>query len=43
MAVTNQQIIDFLLTNPGMSDADIVKAMETYGVSPAANYRFLAY
>ena len=33
--VTNQQIIDFLLTNPGMSDADIVKAMETYGVSPA--------
>jgi hypothetical protein len=35
MAVTNQQIIDFLLTNPGMSDADIVKAMETYGVSPA--------
>jgi len=35
MAVTNQQIIDFLLANPGMSDADIVKAMETYGVSPA--------
>jgi hypothetical protein len=35
MAVTNQQIIDFLLTNPGMSDADIVTAMETYGVSPA--------
>ncbi len=35
MAVTNQQIIDFLLTNPGMSDADIVKAMEQYGVSPA--------
>jgi len=35
MAVTNQQIIDFLLTNPGMSDADIVTAMKTYGVSPA--------
>jgi len=35
MAVTNQQIIDFLLANPGMSDADIVAAMETYGVSPA--------
>lgn len=33
MAVTNQQIIDFLLTNP--SDADVAKAMETYGVSPA--------
>jgi len=35
MAVTNQQIIDFLLANPGMSDADIVAAMEQYGVSPA--------
>jgi len=35
MAVTSQQIIDFLLANPGMSDAEIVAAMEQYGVSPA--------
>jgi hypothetical protein len=35
MAVTSRQIIDFLLANPGMSDADIVAAMETYKVSPA--------
>ena len=35
MAVTSQQIVDFLVANPGMSDAQIVTAMETYGVSPA--------
>ena len=35
MAVTSRQIIDFLLANPGMTDADIVAAMETYKVSPA--------
>lgn len=35
MAVTSQQIVDFLLANPGMSDAQIVAAMEQYGVSPA--------
>jgi len=35
MAVTSRQIIDFLLANPGMSDADIVAAMETYGISPS--------
>jgi len=35
MAVTSRQIIDFLLANPSMSDADIVAAMETYGISPA--------
>ena len=35
MAVTNAQIVEFLLANPGMSDADIVAAMEQYGVSPA--------
>ena len=35
MAVTSEQIVDFLLANPGMSDAEIVTAMETYGVSPA--------
>jgi len=34
MAVTNQQIVEFLLANPGMSDADIVAAMEQYGISP---------
>jgi hypothetical protein len=35
MAVTSEQIVDFLVANPGMSDAQIVTAMETYGVSPA--------
>jgi len=35
MAVTSAQIVDFLLANPGMSDAQIVGAMEQYGVSPA--------
>jgi hypothetical protein len=34
MAVTSEQIVDFLLANPGMSDAQIVGAMEQYGVSP---------
>jgi hypothetical protein len=35
MAVTNAQIVDFLVANPGLSDAQIVTAMETYGISPA--------
>jgi hypothetical protein len=35
MAVTSQQILDFLFANQGMSDAQIVAAMEQYGVSPA--------
>jgi hypothetical protein len=35
MAVTSAQIVDFLVANPGMTDAEIVTAMETYGVSPA--------
>ena len=35
MAITSRQIIDFLLANPSMTDDQIVKAMETYGVSPA--------
>jgi hypothetical protein len=35
MAITSRQIIDFLLANPGMTDDQIVKAMEQYGVSPA--------
>jgi hypothetical protein len=35
MAVSSAQIVDFLTANPGMSDAQIVTAMETYGVSPA--------
>ena len=34
MAVTNEQIIEFLKT-PDLTDAQIVTAMETYGVSPA--------
>ena len=35
MAVTSAQIVDFLVANPGMSDAQIVAAMEQNGVSPA--------
>ena len=35
MAVTSEQILDFLTSNPGLSDAQIVSAMEQYGVSPA--------
>ncbi len=35
MAVTNEQILGFLNANPGISDAEIVAAMEQYGVSPA--------
>lgn len=35
MAVSNQDIINFLLANPGMSDADIGAAMAQYGVSPS--------
>ena len=35
MAVSSQDILNFLLANPGMSDAQIVAAMEQYGVSPA--------
>ena len=35
MAVTSKQIVDFLLANPNMSDAQIVSAMETYGISPS--------
>jgi hypothetical protein len=35
MAVTNEQILGFLNANPGISDAEIVAAMEAYGVSPA--------
>jgi hypothetical protein len=34
MAVSSQDIVNFLTSNPGMSDADIVAAMNTYGVSP---------
>jgi hypothetical protein len=35
MAVTSAQIVDFLTANPGMTDAQIVAAMEQYGISPA--------
>ena len=35
MAVTNQQIFDYLLANPGLSDAQLAADMATYGISPA--------
>jgi len=35
MAVTNRQIIDYLLANPNLSDAQIVSAMEQNGISPS--------
>jgi len=35
MAVTSAQIVDFLLANPGMSDAQIAAAMQEYNVTPA--------
>ena len=35
MAYTSQQIVEFLLKNPDMTDEQIVKAMETYKISPA--------
>ena len=35
MAVTSQQILDFLIANPGMSDAQIASAMDSYGVTPS--------
>lgn len=35
MAVTNQQIFDYLLANPGLSDAQLAADMATFGVSPA--------
>ena len=35
VGVTDQQVKDALAANPGMSDVQIAKAMEQYGVSPA--------
>jgi len=35
MAVTNQQVLDFLLATPNMSDAQIFAAMRTFGVPPS--------
>ena len=35
MAVSNQEIIDYLLANPGLSDAKLASDMATYGISPA--------
>lgn len=35
MAITTQQIVDFLAANPNMSDADIASAMAKNGVNPA--------
>ena len=34
MAVTAQQIFDFLLANPTISDAELAAVMDAYGVSP---------
>ncbi len=35
MAVTNQQIIDYLLANPNLSDAQIAATMQEFSVTPA--------
>jgi len=35
MAVTSKQIIDFLLANPNMSDAQIAATMQEFSVTPA--------
>lgn len=34
MAVTNEQIVSFLQSNPGITDAQIAAAMQQYGVTP---------
>jgi hypothetical protein len=34
MAVSKQDIVNFLKANPGMSDANIASAMKQYGISP---------
>ena len=34
MKVTNEQIFDFLVNNPNISDADLAAVMDAYGVSP---------
>jgi hypothetical protein len=35
MAVSTQDIVNFLKANPGMNDTAIAKAMEQYGITPA--------
>ena len=35
MAVTSAQIVDFLVANPGLTDAQIAAAMQEYNVTPA--------
>jgi len=35
MAYSSKEIVDYLLANPEMDDAQIAKAMETYKISPA--------
>lgn len=35
MAYSNKDIVDFLIANPNLTDADLAKVMETAGVSPA--------
>ena len=34
MAITNQQIFDFLVANPSISDRELAAVMDAYGVSP---------
>ena len=35
MAVTSEQIVDFLVANPGLTDAQIAATMQEYNVTPA--------
>lgn len=35
MAVTDQQVLDYLKANPGLSDFSISQKMDEFGVSPA--------
>ncbi len=35
MAYSSKEIIDYLLANPSMSDAEIASAMQTYNVTPS--------
>ncbi len=35
MAFTNQQIIDYLLANPKLTDPQIVDAMKQFSITPA--------
>ncbi len=35
MALTNQEIAEYLVANPQLTDADILSAMQTYNISPS--------